>query len=224
MGGRACPPQARRRWVATLFSLPGLAVQKLRRRPFVPWSIGPLVPLGPARYSLPATAGRLLDLNFQLKPDRARCASSEQFPKLLGGQPGRASDVAHGIGVDGGMPRNLDHHHAVGESDVFALAHDAEAAFLQYPDRITLADARNPRHSSDRDFLVLHGTHRGIPSDFGGFGREILGDGFPNIRQGLVPRRALRAAARQRVAPNRPPFIGFNQGDRIFHGEKLGRA
>ena len=164
-----------------------------------------------------------LNFNFKPKPERARCASSEQFPKLLGGQPGRASDVAHGIGVDGGMPRNLDHHHAVGESDVFALAHDAEAAFLQYPDRITLADARNPRHSSDRDFLVLHGTHRGIPSDFGGFGREILGDGFPNIRQGLVPRRALRAAARQRVAPNRPPFIGFNQGDRIFHGEKLGR-
>ena len=55
---------------------------------------------------------------------------SEQFPKLLGGQPGRASDIPHGVCVDGGMPRYLDHHHAVGESDVFALAHDAEAAFL----------------------------------------------------------------------------------------------
>ena len=59
-----------------MFSLPGLAVQKLRRRPssfgrLVPWSFWGL-PV--THYPLLATGRRHLNFNFRIKPERAGSA------------------------------------------------------------------------------------------------------------------------------------------------------
>jgi hypothetical protein len=66
-----------------------------------------------------------------------------------------------------------------------------------------------------QNFLVLHGLHFDVASDFSRFCFEILPNRLTDVRQRLLARRSLRTTSRQRIAPNRPSLGGFDQCDRI---------
>jgi len=153
-----------------------------------------------------------------------RGSGSKQLAKLLGSQSCHLGDVAHGVGIDDIVPWHLHHHRSIRHRDVLALPDDSEPAFFQHPHRVPLTDARQPWHDSDCHDLVLDGTNAELGLVHHRPGFLILSDGFTDVRQGFLARRALRTASRQSVAPDRPTFVRLHEGDAVFHATRLVRS
>ena len=112
---------------------------------------------------------------------------------------------------------------AVGHHDMPALPGDVVAELFKNADGVALADARKFRHRSNGDEFA------GKTSAFGcGFAPGIfLGDfepetdGFTDVGQSFIMRRALTVATRQRGTGNGKPFFRFNHDDIVLHGGKI---
>ena len=74
------------------------------------------------------------------------CIPSEQFLELFHREAGIAIDTSHRKSIYGVVTRNSDHSNSIRHDDMFALADNAKAGFLQSVDCIKVIDARNFRH------------------------------------------------------------------------------
>src|SRR5260221_6474122 len=104
---------------------------------------------------------------------------------------------------------------------MLALTQDPKSTFLQRPHRILLTDAGQLGHGSDGHDFVLHRTHPELRLVHDGLRLLIFDNSLLDIGERFLPRHPLRTATRQAVAPYGPAFVGFHEGDAVFHVGRL---
>jgi hypothetical protein len=147
----------------------------------------------------------------------------KHLAKFVRRQSGAFGNRTHGNRVNGIVAGNDEPLFAVGHHDVSALPGDVIAEFFKNADGIALVYSRKFRHNLNGDEFAREtrtfGFGIALCVFFGDFKPEL--DGFADVGQRFVMRRALAVTAGQRGTGNGKTFLGFNHDNIVLHGGKI---